>query len=82
MGVKVYFLSSWRALHALGLMCCRDGVMEKKMDSGSTDPHYGKEFILTLFVVIFTLGAAIFLSATWLTLIGYWAWVVFHWIVA
>lgn len=56
--------------------------MEKKMDSGSTDPHYGKEFILTLFVVIFTLGAAIFLSATWLTLIGYWAWVVFHWIVA
>jgi hypothetical protein len=56
--------------------------MEKKMDTGSADPQYGKEFILTLFVVILTLGSAIFLSAAWLTLIGYWAWAVLHWIAA
>jgi hypothetical protein len=53
-----------------------------KMDTDSADPQYGKEFTFTLVVVILTLVSAIFLSAAWLTLLGYWAWAVLHWIAA
>lgn len=60
----------------------REGAMENKMDTDSADPQYGKEFILTLVVVILTLALAFFLSAAWLTLLGYWAWAVLHWIAA
>jgi hypothetical protein len=56
--------------------------MEKKMDTDSADRQDGKEFILTLVIVILTVGSAIFLSAAWLTLLGYWAWAVLHWIAA
>ena len=51
------------------------------MDKGVTD-QYGKAFLFTLLVVVFTIGSAIFLSVAWLTLIGYWAWTLFNWVVA
>jgi hypothetical protein len=52
------------------------------MDKGSADHDYGKEFLFILIVVVLTIGSAVFLSAAWLTLIGYWAWALFNWIAA
>jgi hypothetical protein len=52
------------------------------MDKGSADHDYGKEFLFTLIVVVLAIGSAVFLSAAWLTLMGYWAWALFNWIAA
>ena len=50
------------------------------MDKGSADKHYDKQFLFTLIVVVFIIGSAIFITAAWLILIGYWAWALFNWI--
>ncbi len=52
------------------------------MDKDSADQNYDKEFLFTLIVIVLTIGSAIFLSAAWLTLIGYWAWALLNWIAA
>ena len=81
--VKVYLLSSWRALRASCLALRPEMVAwKKRMDKGSAEHNYDKEFLFSLIVVVFTIGSATFLSAVWLTLIGYGAWVLFNWIAA